>query len=267
MATGHAGSRGGDRDAFGAELLQLASERLGDREQARAVVAHAVEALRRRGHAGERVGNPKAFLFQTVRNLTAERPSPGPLYGKLPHLRGGEERELARGASGSIAGFGAEPDPHRRLRAYALCIGKLTRRDRRVLLLRRLHGLKTAQVAERTGLPAAMVEDRLAAALRRCWREVRPPAHAKLEQRDPVLLGLSWYARLEGGTLDRAELRELEIWLREDGGHARAFRVAEALWRDSALLQAAFDAEGKDRRARGGGGRGLLPNLLRRRGA
>ena len=262
MGTGQARPRSGDRNAFGAELLHLASERLGDREQARAVVAHAIEALRRRGHAGERVGNPKAFLFQTVRDFTAERPSPGPLHGKLPRLRGGEGPEK----HGGIAAFGAESDPQRRLRAYARCIVRLTRRDRKVLLLRRLHGLETEQVAARSGLPAAMIEDRLATALRRCWRQVRPPAHAKLEQKDPVLLGISWYVRLEGGALDRSALRELELWLRETGDNARAFRIAESLWRDSALLQAAFDAEGRERTASQAAGRGFLPGLLRRRG-
>ncbi|MEX0924158.1 MAG: sigma factor-like helix-turn-helix DNA-binding protein [Rhodovibrionaceae bacterium] len=180
----------GRSDAFGAELMQLASERLGDRAQARTVVADAIEALRRRDRSGERVGDPKAFLFQAVRRLTAERPSPSALRLAVPLLRGRPEERLAR--------IGSEPDYQRRLRSYAGCIAKLTERNRKVLLLRRLHGLKTAQVAERTGLPPAMVEDRLASSLRRCWRAVRPPEFAQLERQDPVLLAVSWFARLEG---------------------------------------------------------------------
>lgn len=267
MSTGHAGSRGGDRVAFGAELLQLASDRLGDREQARAVVEHAVEALRRRSRAGERVGNPKAFLFQTVRSLTAERPSPGQFRDRRPRVLGSERQVSAGRLPEGIGCFGVESDPQRRLRAYVRCIGKLTRRDLKILLLRRLHGLKTGQAAERCGLPAAMVEERLAAALRRCWRAVRPQAHAKLGQEDPVLPGIAWYVRLEGGTLDREALQELEIWLREHGRNARAFRIAESLWRDSPLLQAAFDSEGRERPTARAQSRGFLPRLLGRRGA
>ena len=244
MVSGQGDSRGSDRSALGAELLALASDRLGNREQARAVVEHALEALRRRGHAGERIGNPKAFLFQTVRTLTAERPSPEswprPPQVALPRLRGGEARAGQAGSltgrgdgardGGSLSAFGVESDPDRRLRAYARCIGRLNRRDRKLLLLRRLHGLKTLQAAERSGLPAAMVEDRLAAALRRCWRQVRPPEHGKLAQKDPVLLAIAWYARLEGGALEHVVDQALEDQALDVSGgvqtrHARVIQL------------------------------------------
>ncbi len=249
---------GATEEVFAEELLQLARERLGDREQACAVVSHAVEALRRRRRGGQRVGNPKAFLFQTVRTMTVERPSPSALRLAMPKLSGRPDARHAR--------YDTEQDYLRRLRVYDNCLASLSRRDRKLFMLRRLHGLKTQQVAERSGLPAAMVESRLASALRKFWRAVRPREHQKLDQKDPVLPAIAWYTRLEGGALPRDQLLELECWLREDQTHARAFRIAESLWRDSALLQAVFNDERQTARSGAAFPRRILPRLFRKLG-
>lgn len=219
------------------ELLRLAGARLRDRAQARRAVALAVETLRRRRLSGETIRNPKDSLFQTVHALTANSAAEIQPNPAMPLLRSGP--------SAQPAPLHAEPDYRRRLRGYSESIGKLTSRNRKILLLRRLHGLNTAQVTERMGLPAAVVEERLVAALRRCWRAVRIPAHAKLGNVDPVLEAISWHARMQGGGLERARLQELERWLRARRRNARAYRIAESLWRDSALLQAVFNAEGR----------------------
>lgn len=238
----------GERDAFAEGLLRLATERTGNRDQARNAVAHALEALRRRSVAGERVRNPKNFLYQAVRNFTA---GDAAHRRASPRSRGGPpERHF-------------EFDPQRRLSAYRRALGRLARRDRRIFFLRRLNGLTAVEAAARTGQPLSVVEKRLGFALRRCWEAVRPRENARLERLDPVLEAIGWQARLQGGAMDRAGLLELESWLRASAGHRQAYRSAEALWQDSALRTAASEVEMQGRLAPGEVARGVFPALFR----
>lgn len=240
-----------ERDAFGEALLRLATDRVGDRDEARVAVSHALEALRRRSVAGERVGNPKSFLSQAVRDFTADAAA---RRGAAPRTRG---RRLERHF---------EFDHQRRLSAYRRTLGRLAKRDRRIFFLRHLRNLTAVETAARTRQPLSLIEKRLGFALRRCWEAVRPRENARLERLDPVLEAIGWQASLQGGAMDRAGLLELEGWLRASANHRQAYRSAEALWRDSALREAAQEVEEQGRPSPGGVVRSVFPALFHKSG-
>lgn len=157
------------------ELLSFLSGKLSDRGVAADLAQESYARVYAAQASGTTVGNPRALLYQTARNLV------------IDHLRRGDVRagvELASVQADAVDAPGPrdwEPETalasRQGVSALVAAIDGLPTRCREAFMLNRFEGLTYAQVAARMGISVKMVEQHIKHALDTCERcRGEPPA-------------------------------------------------------------------------------------------
>lgn len=149
------------------DLIRMLTARTGDPERAADIVQDTYFRLAGVQAAGERVANPRAYVFRVAHNLAIDEGR------KLT-------RAIRRDASEDEAAVLRDPEPladaallaKERLRLLDAALQELPSNARQALLLNRVEGLTQAEIARRLGVSESMVIKYVAQALKHCraWR-------------------------------------------------------------------------------------------------
>ncbi len=123
-----------------------------------------------RAHKAEQsteIEQPKAFLFRVARNLALNE-----LNKKSRHITRFIEDDDIESLNHVTPSLEEELQAQQHLGLYCEAIASLPEQCRKVCLLRKAHGLKHKDIAERMGLSLSSVEKHLFKGLRACERYI-----------------------------------------------------------------------------------------------
>lgn len=150
------------------ELLSFLVRRVCDRSDAAELTQESYARVYAAQAAGTKVGDPRALLYRTARNLLID-------LQRRRRLRAGVELEAEAGGAAEATGPAPwEPEAalasRQGVQALVETIEALPPRCREAFVLNRFEDLSYAQVAERMGISVKMVEQHMKLALDACER-------------------------------------------------------------------------------------------------
>ncbi|MFT4195874.1 MAG: sigma-70 family RNA polymerase sigma factor [Ottowia sp.] len=150
------------------ELLSFLARKVRDRDTAADLAQESYARVYAAQAAGSVVGDPRALLYQTARNLVIDHQRHG-------DVRAGVEVPAGHAEAGAVPGCrNWEPETalssRQGVRALAAAIDGLPPRCREAFMLNRFEGMTYAQVAARMGISVKAVEQHIKHALDACER-------------------------------------------------------------------------------------------------
>lgn len=150
------------------ELLSFLSRALKDRDTAADLTQESYARVLAAQQAGQQVGNPRALLYQTARNLVIDHQRHGHVRASVEAADAQSEADEAQGSRN----WEPETAVSSQQGVFALVkvIDNLPLRCREAFMLNRFEGLTYPQVAQRMDISVKAVEQHIKHALDACER-------------------------------------------------------------------------------------------------
>ncbi len=154
------------------ELLNFLARAVRDRDTARDLVQESYTRVLAVQHSGKLVGDARALLYQTARNLVIDQHRRAEVRAQRSQQGLDSAADPTEVLDGIAAPSACEPDvaaaSAQTVSALLAAIGELPLRCREAFILHKFDGLSQAEVAARMGISVKMVERHVQRAMEAC---------------------------------------------------------------------------------------------------